>query len=572
MMRRLGLTLLICLTILFSFDLHRQDSADAAGRVEKAKCHTVTKKVHGKKKHVKVCASSKKKHTGKHKATNYDQLAAKLAAAIDGAASDDARIAGIDKALAALRIPVLNAHGHDVVKVSAKTNFFLPESWVQSLDQGFAQKQTLSYDTLAQLEAAANLQISGAAPTGATERNAIATALAAAAAKPTSPHNLADLIVLQLGLHRSPAVDLRSVSDTSSLDPLQFVILLIEGLSPAAGPPTAHGVFHSPIHSLGLRSHQSSLPKCPAIGDVVPGEFWDQNVTIATDTEVRVDMWAVVGLGISYFYNLDITGDMPDGADTHDGPAGHAANAGKSLTFRVQVENRAHASLPCLNPPFVAPTGNSGLDINWNHADLDKYGAVVPALVTDDSGQAVMSFQPKDEAFPGFGSLVTRDVTVTATPGFDFKITDPVLRGELSAMFATQPLSFTAHVSFHQARGFMFSGAKVHYWVDILGARSDTYRTYSGHVCGSDPYATPWAMHADQTTINSGGTFNDPQDFPVDFKTEINNPGVGDWFQIIPGANPQMVVSWGAVAPIQPPTATQTVPITEDTSCPDPGS
>jgi hypothetical protein len=589
MARRAWLLLLVCLTMIVAALAPLQVSNGAAVHAGKQHCHTVTKTVHGKRKRVKVCTKSGKHGSTKKHATPkptptpeatptatsvpYDQIATQLAAAVEGASSDDSRYTALVAALAALKVPVRATNGTDVTPVTPTSGFFLPESWVHSLVRGFAEKKRASFDSLAQVYDAAQMKVEGGAPTASSVRGATVSAVAQAAAGPTDSHHLADLLLLQLGLHQSPAVDLRQAQVAAALDPLQFFILLVEGLLPASGTATSSAMDRVAARSPLARSGQSALPSCPAAGVVMPGESWDQNFDIASDSRVRVDLWAVVGVGIEYFYNLDITGDMPAGSDTHYGPAGHAPNAGKALAFHVHAEEFASASASCANPPFVAPVGNAGFDLHWQYGDLQKYGVVDPgrALVTDSAGEAVLNFQPNEEQFPGFGAEVTHDVTVTATPGFDFKITDPVLRSMLGSMFATQPLVFTAHISLHQPRGFAFSGVHLHYWSDI-GVHVDTYRTYSGHLCGSDPYAAPWSIHVAQSIVEPSGTYNTTQDFTWDYRTSKVNPGTGDWLEIIPGASPQMSVSWGATPPIQPAHAVQSVPITEDTTCPEPGS
>jgi hypothetical protein len=112
----------------------------------------------------------------------------------------------------------------------------------------------------------------------------------------------------------------------------------------------------------------------------------------------------------------------------------------------------------------------------------------------------------------------------------------------------------------------------VHYWIDLGGVHSDTFREYSGHMCGADPYASPWQLQAEQTVVSPTGTTTDSTDISWDFKADTVNPGLGDFFQILPGPPAQMQVTWGAQAPEQPARDSATVPIEEDTSCPQPST
>jgi hypothetical protein len=168
------------------------------------------------------------------------------------------------------------------------------------------------------------------------------------------------------------------------------------------------------------------------------------------------------------------------------------------------------------------------------------------------------------------GAEVTKPVTVTADLSFQETVSDPILQAELKTLFATSPITFQATISYHEPRGFTLSGLHIHYWTEIVGVRSDQYIVVSGHLCGADPFATPWQLHTETTTVNSNGTYTDSDDFSWDFKTDTVNPGAGDFFQILPGPPAQMQVTWGAVPPVQPATASASVPLTEDTTCPQP--
>ena len=74
---------------------------EAAGPLKK-KCRVVVKKVHGRKKHVRVCTKPKPKP----KPVAPDRLAAQLASGIDSAHTDAARYAAILRTMTAIKLGV----------------------------------------------------------------------------------------------------------------------------------------------------------------------------------------------------------------------------------------------------------------------------------------------------------------------------------------------------------------------------------------------------------------------------------------------------------------------------------
>jgi hypothetical protein len=580
-MRHAGILVSLVVLLLVGGLLHYQQTTMAAPHGKKS-CHFVTKKVHGKKRRVKVCQKSKPHKTSTpkpHKTstpeasptatmTDYNALATRLATAITAAPSADARYQALVSALDALHIPVVNADGSAAGAITTPGTFFLPAGEVHSLASGYDGHSVTSLSVPASILAAAHVQIGGASPTADSLHDALVSSLARATSAPTDSHSLADLLLLRLGLDASPARDPRSTpAGQPDLDPLQQVLVLVQGLLPVT--------HHAANEQSGFMYSRFSPDACTDPTQTISTRWWDQSMTTAPvsggDSITFVNLTTVVGAATVWQYQIQVDSSMPGGTETHYGPASHDPPlAGKDLVFALHVDTQALDTAPCA-PPFAVPSHGSGIGVSWHDEDLLPHGQVdSPVPITDNAGSNHLVFHPKDEAIPGVGAEVTKPVTVTADLSFQETVSDSILQAELKTLFAMSPLTFHATISYHQPRGFTFSGVHVHYWTELVGTRSDQYIVISGHACGPDPFATAWQLHAETTTVNSNGTYTDSNDFSWDFKTDTVYPGAGEFFQILPGPPAQMQVTWGAAAPVQPSRDTATVPPEEDTSCPQP--
>jgi hypothetical protein len=197
-------------------------------------------------------------------------------------------------------------------------------------------------------------------------------------------------------------------------------------------------------------------------------------------------------------------------------------------------------------------------------------------------------FIPKNERFPDFGQqrIAPGSVTVEIVPP------DPVRALFPPGALIGKKVSWPIEIRYHKPRGFKFEGLKLHQesgpGLGQLLAESDL--TVSGGVCGDDPYATPWALKLHHTlrsrAWDSEGKLAIDETQETDMTTELELlPGVtllpplGQPTPLVlytgrlalePTPSPRLVVdATGLPEPFRPSTQTVSVPVEEDTSCPE---
>ena len=250
---------------------------------------------------------------------------------------------------------------------------------------------------LAQLYGQAGVKLGGA-----TLAQQLAAGVRSTAAKPASQASLLGLIVRDLGLHDRPAVDLaKAATATTRLDPLQVFLI--------AADSAAHAKRARALAVAG----RTEAP-CP--GSTQPG--------------TAPAPLAGSGNGIMRTILLvqaqEITVVNTPSRETHYGPAGHAALAGKELRLGVKVviKEKLPDAIRCgllsgdrdLPPP--GPAKNR--PIFWNALELLKYGTIAfdpESMATGGDGISTLVFKPKSEDFPGFGTEYKATGDVTATVG-----------------------------------------------------------------------------------------------------------------------------------------------------------
>jgi hypothetical protein len=475
-------------------------------------------------------------------------LAAGLASRVSSAKTAGARYQAALAIANALRFPVFTAAGKALSPRSRALppSFNLYDFQLRVAADSLGRRDLMTVAGLAQLYSQAGVKIDGA-----TLARQLSAGVRATAAKPGSQASLLGLIVRDLGLHHRPAVDLaRSATPTTQLDPLQALLI--------AADSAAHARTGRALAVAARRE------------DACPG---------STEPGTAPSPLAGSGNGIMRTLLLvqaqEITVVNTPSRETHYGPAGHAALAGKELRLGVKVviKEKLPDAIRCgllggdrdLPPPGPAKNRK----IFWNALDLLKYGTIQfepEDMATGGDGISTLVFKPKSEDFPGFGTEYKATGDVSATVG-----------GPATAAVGLLTVSQNWTVGYHKPRGFKFQ-LPMFSFLNTAGKDKATITVaVQGRVCGDDPYGKSWDI---TETVNPGGaTATYPQTL---FQDTSVTSGAGSslthvWtlsdqpttavsplrlrLQITPGAPAQGTFS--------PTTQTQEAFVFEDKSCPD---
>jgi hypothetical protein len=524
-----------------------------AGPAKKV-CHTVTKKVHGKKQKVKVC-----KNVAKPKPTatpTAQQLAQRLATAIATASSEDARSTAIQAAFEAADIGIYDAATKKAVKSGMETganDFFLLSGETDLLAQAYAAHDPYSPTDLAVLFAAAGLPAQGQAPDPSAMGALLQGVTKWATDNPTQPAALIPLIVRSLGQQDQPATDV--LQDPSHLDAVQFELLATYFFAPlvhAATKPTtairAHassvvdtfcGVIRIALNPFNPNTYlyifDPSGQQMNVLEDDLGGYVGGQAAQalaqkLGTAAEAFGDVADdVVAAGIItkllhmlYLNRAMKLTTIPDSVADHDGPANSGdPDISAGVPFRIQatltmMHHVNPAAQECLsNAGFTVPDYGPvpNVRINWRDVSntLDDYGKVTydPASgKTGDGtngtekGVSTLVFTPNNETYPGFGTLTKAVGAVQpyAVYGFDYGNEVAYLTEALDHLLGNvgvEPSLGGDHASwtvgYHKPRGFTFT----------LSASADeqpaegTEGGVSG--CSSDCVGSYLALHEQDT-------------------------------------------------------------------------
>jgi hypothetical protein len=191
---------------------------------------------------------------------------------------------------------------------------------------------------------------------------------------------------------------------------------------------------------------------------------------------------------------------------THYGPAGHEADAGKPITFRVLVEMRDDLGQLVTDCGWIVGTEYPkkgpipDVTIHWfwdglaRHGTLNCGGSCVAGDsnglaidATDANGIARLVFQPKDEPNPGEGWVVEETGVVTGVALYQSRFTN--LLGSYAQYLTPKSGATRWFVRYHEPPGYRvtmtvdYSLSALYYWA-MSGREGNLHESYdwSGHV------------------------------------------------------------------------------------------
>jgi hypothetical protein len=477
--------------------------------------------------------------------------AAQLAARASAAKTNTARYAALLDIARAVGLPVFTASGKSVVPGARALprRFNLYDFQLQAAAASLGRHDSMTIAGLAQAYSRAGAKIDGTTLAGRLHAG-----IGATAARSGAPASLLGLVVRDLGLHHHPATDLaQSATGDTALDPLQSLLIAAD----------------SAAHSRGGRLLAVSGDAGPCDGSTEPGSA--PAPVAGTGSGTDVDLMQVLLL----IQAEELTVVNTPLRETHYGPPGHAALAGKTLKLGVHAEIKYKLPTAVLcgllaGRRFPKPGPLVNAAIFWRAVDLFTYGKVEfdPAnMRTGGDGNSTLVFTPKTEDFPGFGTEYKATGDAIATLGGVSTATVPGL--------LTVSQNWT--VGYHKPRGFKFQ-LPTFSFLNKAGKDTATITVaVQGRVCGDDPYSKAWDIT--ETVNPGGGTVAYPQTL---FQDTSVTSGAGSslthvWtlydqpatatsplklrLQITPGAPAQGTFT--------PSTETQEAYVFEDKSCPD---
>jgi hypothetical protein len=475
-------------------------------------------------------------------------LAAQLAARASTAKTAATRYQALLAIARALGFPVFTAAGKALSPGSralpASFNLYDFQLRVAADSQG--RHDTMTIAGLAQLYGQSGVKLDAG-----TLARQLSAGVRSTTARPSSQASLLGLVIRDLGLHHRPAVDLaRTAAPTTELDPLQVMLIAADSAAHARGGRTLATASRSTDSCTGSAEPGSSPA---AVGPSADRGLLD-TILIVQATEVTV-------------VNTPFR-------ETHYGPPGHAALAGKELRLGVhaEIEDKLPDAVKCglLDGSSLPPPGpRKHANVFWRPGDLLKYGTIEfePAdMTTGDTGTSTLVFKPKTEDYPGFGTEYKSTGDALATIG-----------GPSTATVGLLTASQSWTVGYHKPRGFKFQ-LPTFSFVNKAGKDTATITVaVQGRVCGDDPFTKPWDI---TETVNPGGA---SADYPLTlFDNQNVTSGAGSsldhqWtlYDQPPGSlSPlklRLTITPGAPAngTFTPSSQTQEAYVFEDKTCPD---
>lgn len=329
---------------------------------------------------------------------------------------------------------------------------------------------------------------------------------------------------------------------------------------------------------------------------------------------------------------VDVRSTTPDNQRTHLGPPGHPAAAGvpgQELRFTVKaVMNKdfGDRAISCgelvgFKLPRAGPIRDVPVVWYYQTHSVFNYkgglGTISPgAGKTGPDGAATTVFKPLDEVVPGFGKEIAVEESMSALALYQWPFSGVLSLGQLTQLLVPKRGTSDFFVERHAPRGFKFEGLHFHYSLytpdatgqarlctpgplGVVGDKcSSDDETYSGRICGEDPHdGHPPGSHVWTFTIRVDSTeytevVSDPAVYPrrvVDYRSVTYAPAYqtfpqslppgsftfGSRFEFVPGPPPQMryhedLSSRFKGSVVLPSEISESVGITEDTSCPEP--
>lgn len=570
----------------------------------KTKCKFVTKRVKGKKKRVRVCAKTKKKPATPKAPSPQprtlspeppppeppptapaDVLAHQLVAQVSQASDPEAGYQALLSIARALHIGVYTGDGRQVVEGAERsaTDFWLYDFELDIVFGSWRAGRTQSLDEIATFLTASHT--AGSEPITAERlRTALIGSARIAAEQPHSPRARLPLLLRELGLRQQPAYDLLHDvgAEQLRLDPLQ-ILLITADLTARQQASTAAFELERTLAQVGCgREIRGSFA---GIASFVAGALDELNVG------------ADAHLANSLHLLLSVLSTTLSSQSTHYAPGPHQAEAGRELRFGILVTvgvpgNRfSPGQLTCgglAGVTFPNPGSVPRANVEWKSfegptlrkpGELERHGTVATSVLTDPNGKAEYVLTPKREAVPGFGDEKEKEGTLQVYVDLASvfgNLPDGIQKASRARATFHADHGFAWQVSYHKPRGFKFSGVKMSYQTTEEcapeGGPCILSTTVSGRVCGDDPWAMPWDIHQ---TFTSNFGHATAADYPLELDKPFAIPEVGfhkglEWVGATGPADYKVKfryevnTDWPATTP-----SSVTVPVEEDTSCPD---
>jgi hypothetical protein len=363
-----------------------------------------------------------------------------LATAIADARDSDSRVQELHYLLAALQIGIYKGDGTAVQRGAERTNddFYLYDFEVRELALSYGRSDTRTLAGIASWLSSFGVKPDGQDVAPADLGQILISGVRQAVSNPQGNGAFLALTVRELGLHHHPAQDLASdiPVDQVRLDPVQF-LLFVAGLTvPILRPQPSSAM--SPYRLLADSPCPEVEPEpkeVEQLGD--KGVEWTVEKVIEKLSEKIGKALKVISLvktiinaihGGLVAFGLRIKA-LKDSYSTHYGPPGHAAHAGEPIKFQAQVvmlDDLGEDVIRCLAEAGyrLPPKGPvDGMDVRWGQSEgnLLRHGQTSPSVgllgaktSTGKDGVATLTFQPKNEALPGKGIVVTDTGVITA--------------------------------------------------------------------------------------------------------------------------------------------------------------
>jgi hypothetical protein len=576
------LTTLVSLLILVPSNV--ASASVEAGTTAKPTCHRVVKKVHGKKKTVKVCTPAPSMQ-------DNARLAQSLATAITSASTPSAGTKALQSVMAALHVPVISASGAVIVPgyLTSPQHLLLYSFELRAIDGALQRKDQIGLAGVSALLATAGVKGSSGAPVDAdTIRQILVSGVQDAQSHPSDAQSLVPLLVRDLGLGHSQPYDLAANPSTDSvqLDALQQLLVVIDLTYPELQQSTTTSAVARASFGRLLRTH--ALPaedSCTSqlaqlTGGTLPFGKWG----VALLPKIGAIAGATTGVldmihGMMLAYSVKVSTTSPELQTTHEGPAGHAADAGKVLRFSVKVEMQDDYGDTAVNCGTMAgftlpkPGPISGVPILWEQAvnDISPYGSLSydpQDHKTGSDGIASLVFTPRDEAYPGFGTEKDARGTINGMALYQSALGN--IAGSAVQYLTPKYAGMAWEVTYHQPRGFTFSNAQGGWH----GSGSSEQFTVNGRICGSSPYGA-WSLNG-QVVAQGAANFSTPValtvTIPQSGSAPMGSAGYPATMQFVAQPSPHMIITLSTEAKfgasLVPDQSSITVPVQEDLTCP----
>jgi len=454
-------------------------------------------------------------------------LAARLAGAVDNAHTGAQRTRAVLAIAEALGWPVVSRHGH-VVYAGARNlprGFLLYDFELASVADGVARGETFSIADLAAVLTKAGVRPKGRPVDPTALRRALVAAVAAAARKPAAQASLVGLIVRDLGVERKHGrIDLASPpSGALQLDAAQTLVVVADVTIGAAGAHSRRTLDVSRAQN-ALRGSGSPCDGLNGLKDALSsgklGVGILGGIISSTVRAVTVSIEAVHGVPMSLYIEAKATTSQDQ--STHYGPPGHGQNSGKVLKLKVLVFNHAYppdilvSCGPLLGVKWPEHGAMAGIPVTWGGIDdigldsalnLPSYGTVEydPADgKTGHDGVARLTFTPKNELIPGFGTVRTGKKTGVHADVHWASALGNIL-GIIAGFYVPLRVDYRVTVTAHVPRGFKFGPADFRFvQTPKSPPPANIDLAVQGHLCGDNPWTEPWNIEESLTVTAPG--------------------------------------------------------------------